>query len=80
MNYIVIELQTNGSTTANIVTQYDNLPQAEQKFYAVCSSAVVSEVPVHSALIIDERGFLVKNESFTHTPAPEPEPEPETGA
>ena len=74
MNYIVIELQTTGGTTANIVNQYDNLPQAEQKFYTVCSSAVVSEVPIHAVAILDETGNLVKNESFTHTqPAPEPE-------
>lgn len=78
MNYIVLELQTTDGTTANIVNQYDNLPEAEQKFYLICSSAVVSDVSIHSAAILDEHGFLVKNESFTHTtPEPEPGPEPE---
>ena len=72
MNYIVIELQTTDGTTAHIVNQYSDLPHAEQKFYTVCSSAVVSEVPIHAVAIIDECGFLVKNESFTHT-TPEPE-------
>ena len=74
MNYLVIELQTTDGTTANIVNQYDNLPQAEQQFYTVCSAAVVSQVPIHAVAILDETGNLVKNESFTHT-VPEPEPE-----
>jgi hypothetical protein len=72
MNYLVIELQTTAGTTANIVNQYDNLPQAEQQFYTVCSSAVVSSVPIHAVAIIDDHGFPVKNECFTHV---EPEPE-----
>lgn len=66
MNYIVMELQTNGSSTANIVTQYGNLPQAEQKFYQICSSAVVSAVDVHGVMLVDETGFLMKNECFKH--------------
>ena len=77
MNYLVIEMQTTDGTTANIVNQYDNLPEAEQKYYQILSSAVVSTVPIHAAAILDEHGFLVKNESFTHT-QPEPTPEPET--
>ena len=76
MNYIVMELQTTSGTTSNIVTQFDNLPAAEQQFYLICSSAVVSSVPVHAAAIIDEHGYPVRNECFTHTP-PEPGPEPE---
>lgn len=66
MNYLVIELQTNAGKTANIVTQYSTLAQAEQKFYQVCSSAVVSTVEVHSVIIIDETGFVMKNECFKH--------------
>ena len=74
MNYIVIELQTTGGTTANIVNQYSDLPHAEQKFYTVCSSAVVSEVPIHAVAILDDHGFPIKNECFTHV-SEEPESE-----
>ena len=77
MTYLVIELQTTDGTTSHIVSQYDNLPAAEQKFYQILSFAVVSEVPIHTALIIDEAGNLIKNESFRHI-SPEPEPEPNT--
>lgn len=66
MNYLVIELQTNKGTTANIVKQYSTLQQAESAFYSVCASAVISTVEVHSVIIIDETGFVMKNEVFKH--------------
>lgn len=66
MNYLVIELQTTNGTTSNIVTQYNNLAQAQQKYYTILSAAVVSKVDIHSAMIVDETGFLLMNESFRH--------------
>ena len=66
MNYLVIELQTTGSTTANIVTQYSTLAAAQQAFYTICASAVVSTVDMHAVLIVDETGFVMMNESFEH--------------
>ena len=67
MNYLVIELQTTTGTTANIVSQYDNLPAAEQKFYLVCSSAVVSNVDTHAVILMDNTGCFIQNECFNHT-------------
>ena len=67
MNYIVIELQTNAAgQTANIVTAYDNLPQAESKFYTVCAAAALSNVLMHSVVIIDQTGMVISNRSFSH--------------
>ena len=66
MNYIVIELQTNGGSTANLVTKYDTLPAAESAFYSICANAVISQVQVHAVLIVDEKGFVMKNECFQH--------------
>ena len=70
MNYLVIELQTTGGVTSNIVNQFDNLPAAEQKFYLVCSSAVVSQVETHAVILMADTGCFIRNECFTH-PAPE---------
>lgn len=67
MNYIIIELQTNNGTTANIVTQYNSLPNAESAFYSICASAVISKVETHSVILADETGFVMKNECFKHT-------------
>ena len=42
MKYIVIELQVQDGTVANIVTAHDNLQQARAKYHSVLSAAAVS--------------------------------------
>ena len=65
--YIVIELQTNAQgQVSNIVTAYDNLPQAQQKYHTILSAAAVSDVPTHSAVILDKTGMIVEQRSFSH--------------
>ena len=79
MNYIVIEAQTTNGTTATIVNTYADYPHAEQKYHLVLSAAAVSDVPLHAAAMLTERGNLVKYECYDHTPEPEEEtPEEET--
>lgn len=68
MTYIVIELQTNAAgQTANLVTAYDNLPQAENKFHTILAAAAVSTVPKHAAVILNEDGLIVKQWCYDHT-------------
>lgn len=65
--YIVIELQTNADgQVGNIVTAYDTLPQAQNKFYTICAYAAVSDIPVHTAVILDSTGMTVAVQSFRH--------------
>ena len=71
MNYIVIEAQTNNGTTVTIVNTYADYAHAEQKYHLVLSAAAVSDVQIHSASMLTERGNLVKYECYDHT-------EPET--
>lgn len=66
MRYIVIELQTTGNSTANIVTAYDSKEQAESAYYAILSAAAVSSVPVHSAAIITEEGYPLMSGHYKH--------------
>ena len=75
MNYIVIELQTNGNTTANIVSSYSDRNQAESKFHTVMASAAVSAVEVHACTMLTEDGKVVRQESYRHPVQPEPEEE-----
>ena len=75
MNYVVTELQTNNGTTATLTNVFDSFPLAEQKFYQILSFAVVSEVEIHAAFIVDENGFMLKTESYKH-----PKEEPEVSA
>lgn len=69
MNYIVIESQTNNGVTTTIVNTYASFALAEQKYHLVLSAAAVSNVPIHSATMLTERGNLVKYECYDHTEA-----------
>ena len=73
--YIVIEIQNSG-TVATIVNQYADKNAAESKFHQILASAAVSSVPVHSAVLMTDRGVWLRSESYEH-PAPAQEPEPE---
>lgn len=65
--YIVIELQKNAEgVVSNIVTSYENLAEAESKYYSVLAAAAISKIPVHSAIIVSEEGFPVKNQCYKH--------------
>lgn len=65
--YIVIELQKNAEGhVSNIVTEYANIDKAESKYHSILASAAVSNVPVHSAIIVSEEGFPVKHQCYKH--------------
>ena len=63
--YIVIELQKDAKgVVSNIVTSYENLAEAESKYYSILASAAVSKIPVHSAILVSEEGFPVKHQCY----------------
>jgi len=65
--YIVIELQTTGETTAiPPITTYTNWQQAYAKYHTILAAAAVSTVPKHAAVILNEEGAVIRNESFEH--------------
>ena len=66
MKYVVIELQDSGESVANIVNAYDSVHQAEQRYHQVLSAAAVSQVPVHSAVMLSSEGQFIKSESYSH--------------
>lgn len=67
MKYIVIEFQKNKEgVVSNIVTSHNTLAEAESKFYTILSYASINDVPVHSAIIVSEEGFPVKNQCYKH--------------
>ena len=71
--YLVIELQKTGNQVTNLVTQHETALEAESKFHTVLGFAAVSSVDVHSAVLMDEKGFVYRSESYDHTtPAEEP--------
>lgn len=66
MVYYVIELQT-GETGAVVPMAYNNRDDAEQKYHEVLSYAAKSTVPIHSAVLMDHSGFVLKHETYVHS-------------
>lgn len=67
MAYIVLELQTNrDDTLGSLIWNFPTLPQAESKFHAILSAAAISSIPIHSAVILDERGENIAYASYDH--------------
>ena len=63
--YIVIELQTNtDGQIGNLVTAYEDRNQAESKFHQIMAAAAISELPVHSAIMVDEMGMVCKQDCY----------------
>lgn len=69
--YILIELQTTNGTTSNIVTAFEDKLAAESAFHSVLASAAVSQVNIHAAALLDEKGNLLKREFYRHKSEPE---------
>lgn len=62
----VIELQTNEGTTSAITNAYNDESLAYQKYYQILSYAAVSGLDIHSAVILNEYGGLIRSESFNN--------------
>lgn len=76
--YILQELQSTGSSTALVpATAYTDKNQAEAAYHTALAAAAVSAVNVHTVMLYDEHGNVVRREFYEHIPAPQPEPESE---
>ena len=66
--YIVIEFQTTRKTAAIVPSvAFTDLNQAYQKYYTILAAAAVSNVPIHAAIMLNEKGELIRSEYFDHT-------------
>lgn len=66
MLFIVIEVQSDGTTASTLVNSYADRNQAESKFHQILTAAAVSSVPIHSAVLMTDRGKTLKTETYTH--------------
>lgn len=60
-------MQTNGDQTACLNTAYSDRNEAESNYYRVLSAAAVSNVPMHSAALLNEKGNCLKSDFYDHT-------------
>ena len=68
--YTVIELQTNGGTTTALtpVTKTTR-DDAEQEYHLKLSYAAVSQVEIHSVVLLNAEGKTLKSECYKHQAA-----------
>lgn len=63
--YIVIEIQTS-TTVATLVNSYEDRNQAESKYHQILTAAALSSVPKHSAVLMNDEGQTIKDETYIH--------------
>lgn len=69
--FIVIEIQKNSNgTIGTIVNSYNDRNGAEQKYHQILAAAAISQVEIHSAVLLSETGQRIKGESYTHYAEP----------
>lgn len=64
--YTVIEIQTTNGTTSAIMTTNLTREVAYQKFHTILAAAAVSSVGIHTAVILNDHGYIEKTEYFEH--------------
>ena len=65
--YVVMELQrTSENTLSTIVTTHETRNDAEWKYHQILAAAAISQVDIHSAVMLGETGQRIKGESYVH--------------
>lgn len=63
--YIVLEIQVWDSV-GTIINSYNDRNEAESRYHQILAAAAISEVPKHSAVLMDEMGETIKRDFYTH--------------
>ena len=63
--FLVVEIQKTNNQLAWLVTQHEELRDAESKYHTVLAAAARSKLQRHSAALIHEDGHTIRNESYT---------------
>ena len=65
--YIVQEIQTAGSHSALLpALTYTDRNEAESAYHTTLGAAAISSVEVHTVVMYDEHGNLLKREFYEH--------------
>lgn len=66
MKYLVLEIQTSVDGAIGIppIASFNTLREAQARYYNVLASAAASNLPLHSAVIMDSTGRLIERQSF----------------
>lgn len=66
--YRVLELQTNSENVTAMIDHGDEVDRnaAESKLHAVAQYAAISQVPIHTVVILNAEGEKIKKEVYKH--------------
>lgn len=65
--FIILEMQTNNDTTALVpAVTYTSKNEAESAYHLKLGGAALSDVNVHTVVMLDEHGNVVKREFYEH--------------
>ena len=65
--YVAIELKEKADGSLEVSTfKKDTRDEAEKAFHSILTSAAVSTNPIHSAVILNPEGKLLKTECYKH--------------
>lgn len=75
MKYIVIEIQKSSDGTIAVppVATYDTFFAAMSAYHTILAAAAVSQVPVHTAVVLTDTGQQIRLDSYNHAEEPEVE-------
>lgn len=65
MKYLILEIQTAADgTVATLITQKDDLNQAQSTYYSILAAAAISQIPLHAAVLMTNEGIVLMFQSF----------------
>lgn len=64
--YIILEIQTNETSALLPPLAYEDKNEAEAAYHSKLASAAVSTVKLHTVVMMDEYGVVLKNEFYNH--------------
>ena len=71
--YSIIELQTTDGTTVHNYQTAETKAQAMSVYHTTLAYAALSEVEVHTCIVVDEKGQYIARECYEHPKAVEKE-------
>ena len=67
--FYVLEIQENkDGTGGNIITSHPTKEEAMSKWHIILASAVMSNVYIHTALVLNNKGEYLARETYKHDP------------
>ena len=66
MAYMVIEIQkfANGTVAVPPIATYDSFFDAVSRYHSILATAAVSDVPVHSCVVLTDTGQEIRLDSY----------------